>query len=79
MFAGNGSLDANARLIAAAPEMLWALQRAYIELACLVSDPADPEWPEKLNSADRECLHAAYAVIRAAIAKAEGQEECQHG
>lgn len=67
---------ANARLISAAPELLEALQTANAELAALVPHPDDVQrgdWPEELNGADRECLHTAFRVIRAAIAKATAQ------
>lgn len=65
---GASSLDhdsaecrANARLIAAAPEMLEALHRADAALSLLVAS----------GNADRHD-HSALADIRAALAKAEG-------
>ena len=54
--------DANARLIAAAPELLEACYDTLTRLEYWSADPAS------------RTLDAAFAVLRAAIAKAEGRE-----
>lgn len=65
--------EADIALILQAPNMLAALERANVELSALVPDPSNTQrgdWPEELNGAEIECLHAAFITIRAAIAKA---------
>lgn len=52
--------EANASLIAAAPDMLTALRRAVIALA---------------GTQDRDMLREEYEIVSAAIAKATGQNQ----
>jgi hypothetical protein len=68
--------DDNARLIAAAPELLEACNSALVELAALVANPSTPDFMPALgnsNQADADCLAVAYSTLRTAIAKAEGR------
>jgi hypothetical protein len=59
--------NANARLIAAAPDLLEALQLASDMLHDVANAPGDPLYDPT--------LHKACADARAAIAKAEGADE----
>jgi hypothetical protein len=63
VYAGNDEEEANARLIAAAPEMLEALKRAEWALLDLCQRAGVADYP-------------AVEAIRAAVAKAEGSETC---
>jgi hypothetical protein len=56
--------EANARLIAAAPDLLKALEE------CITNDGA-PAWNDKMMAFRR--LHAISDIARAAIAKAKGE------
>ena len=63
--------EANARLIAAAPDILEALKSILLELG--VAYAANPEaYAEFMNEiADPAGFHAAYQKVKAAIAKTE--------
>ena len=60
---------ANARLVAAAPDLLAACHDALLALVSLTSDPQHDE------EAARDCAETALATLEAAIAKAEGGAE----
>jgi hypothetical protein len=69
-------IEADARLMAAAPDLLAALEKVNYELAALVADPANPDWMPALgnsNPADAKCLQSAFEAARAAMALAEEQ------
>lgn len=71
VFIGNtpsAAREANARLIAAAPELLEALEQCRIAL-----EPYDDVKPRDWKT-DREKLAFAHQAARAAIAKATGDE-----
>jgi|GEM_PF-2873767 len=67
---GGDKMAANARLIAAAPDLLTALDRLARAAACRENTMGDPI---RLLDAQAE-LRAATAHARAAIAKAEGED-----
>lgn len=58
---GHGSRDANARLIAAAPELLAACEAAF------------EQWYIGDDDENREEAYAAQSLLRGAIAKATGE------
>jgi len=60
--------DANARLIAAAPELLDALEMAEIPLAIIVSS-GSPSFSQSSHDGHKQVLQ----MVRAAIAKAKGE------
>lgn len=64
-----GLQEANARLIAAAPDLLGALEECRFALEPY-DDVKPRDWPT-----DREKLRRAHKAARAAIAKAKGGEE----
>lgn len=62
-------LAENTTLRAELDKVRAALGSAHYELAALVGKPSAPseeDWPCQ-NSADRKCLHIAYADIREAL------------
>lgn len=64
---GSGGVLADARVIAAAPEMLDALRSAKEELYQIAHSSCDPDSPDAMDSAA-----CAYRECRDAIAKATG-------
>ena len=66
--AGGVDKDANARLIAAAPELLAESENAWDCLSAILEDPHN-----SLSLEDRDAALAAIAGLRAAIKKAKGE------
>jgi hypothetical protein len=54
-----------------------ALRTVNIELAALVPVPSasQPEWPEFLNDADRECLTTAFHTARSVLSPKKDQSK----
>jgi hypothetical protein len=68
--------EAGSRLIAAAPDLLWALREILSNLCALTPDPANPDFMRALgnsNPADNSELIASVKIARNAIKKAETQ------
>ena len=63
--------EANARLIAAAPELLAALRDLIREKAASLGDPGDREWVRFADADPSGAWHSAYDAILKATGKGE--------
>jgi hypothetical protein len=63
--------EANARLIAAAPELLAALRDLIREKAASLGDPEDREWVRFADADPSGAWHSAYDAILKATGKGE--------